>query len=232
MSTSSAQPNFDIPKWFILVVLLLGILVCITRGCRESKIVKQGVTTDSISEKRFLEEQEKWMDKNLKQHLVLEQQIVDAETYRKFAEKEIAVLKLKLKQVQAVTKTITETKIVKEIYWDTVDGVATRNFHFSDPYLTIDIQNDKDLRVELRDTLRNTQYWKRKNIFSEKVYYTDVYNVNPYTQLKLNYMVVQSVKTSKLLVGPSVTIGYDILRNRISPVLGFSVLYTPLTIRI
>lgn len=235
MKQISLQPQRDFLA--AIVAILLLVLALSVKSCKDNKQTKEELqqyfkNQPIVDESKLLSQQDSILDDNGRLHLLLAEIELSKENFKVEKEREIAVLKLKLKQVKQFTKVVTETVIQKEVVWDTVftyQGIKTQ-YKYEDPYLSISL--DDTLTVSLRDTLRHTQYWKRRNIFSPKVYYTDIFNTNPYTHVRLSYTLVQQVKQHKILIGPSIGLGYNLLKGTLVPQIGISLMYNPITIKL
>lgn len=234
--TSNQNPKRNWVTPALLLVLSL-ILVMSIKECKEIRQVKKGLierykNSPAVNESDLKSEQKEWIDENRKLHLVLETQEMEAESFKKFAQAEIASLKLKNKQVKTITKTEFQTEVIQQIMWDTLLTYVPvgSGYSYRDEYITLLIDTN-GLKLHMWDTLRHVTYWKRKNIFSKPVTYTDVFNESPYTKLKLSYTVSKTVKQPKILIGPSVGASYSPLKNSIRPTIGVSMLYYPLTLK-
>lgn len=107
-------------------------------------------------------------------------------------------------------------------------------FHFHDPWTKIDgsIGDLKDsLHYEATDTLKRTDYKKRKWLFGPYHYYTDLTNSNPHVSIE-GYKGVElnPDKGKHWSVGPSIDIAYpingDFQLNKPFITVGLSIQYT------
>lgn len=213
----------NLRKYGVIVLALLLTVFIYYRGyLKEASLIKDVLNAESALSLtkedlgKAQSEVVRWKDKYGKEHLRSEKLVVDKAIIEAVSVEQARLLKIKPKQIEGSTIVTTET-IFKEKF-DTL---------YQDNYIYIEKTKDS-LSLALNDTLIFTEYWKRTWFLGRKRHFVDLQNKNPYIKLTGLKTIEAKGKSPTIIIGPSLS--YNILTNR--PVVGFSLLYYPLTLKL
>lgn len=213
----------------IVIVLLLILVIILGKGCNDKKLQIDSLNSElALKEDKYGKETKFWRDKYGNEHLTSERYRFEAKELGELTASLTKELGIKSKQVQTLSVIISETRIhkpldVKYIYiteYDSISGDSITRltelpFSYEDKWCSIDgivcvdtSDCNDSINVNLNDTLTRVDYWKRKNIFSEKKYYVDISNKNPYIHLTGIKQLELANKEPKVLIAPFVGFGY------------------------
>lgn len=113
----------------------------------------------------------------------IDKPLVDKETMKKVAVSDstirnlISALDLKTREIDRVTTLYTSTKAENlQLKQD-----ATKNYVYRDRYITIEQDSNRIIKnIDFNNALTLADYYKRKNVFAAKQYYTSAVTSSPY----------------------------------------------------
>jgi hypothetical protein len=222
----------------ITIGLLCLFLIFAIKGCEKKNqlindLKKVSVYSDSIANSKITV----WKDKYGKEHDRAENLVVLSAAFAQDLDSISRLLKVRPHAITATNKSgfnfnLDEKMHVDTMYewsappmpdhsgnsiWTPVNSpqedavIGSINFSWSDNWTKINgsIGDGKDsIHITGTDTLKRTDYWKRKWLLGKKVYYSDFTNSNPHVQLA-GYKGMQFADNSKKWsMGITAIIGY------------------------
>lgn len=214
----------------VILALMLGLFFSI-KSCRNERTKRKYLETSLAFERdSFSTYFEIWKDRNSLTHYTTESVQLDRDRLNEYIKELEEKLNVKPKQIEGKDRIVTETKIQKELVY--VDKDST--WRYKDNYIDVLVTEDssfKTFTLDSKDTLVRTTYWKRKWLLSDKKYYTDISNTNPYNKTtSIISLQLADPKPVKFILGPVVGVGWN--GKEIQPYIGVGAMFYPLSFKI
>jgi uncharacterized protein DUF6549 len=217
----------------IISLILIIVVVFSIKGCaekaRENEALRElSVINDSSLNRTIIN----WKDKYGNEHARVEQLFVEKKLLNNKVDSIAGVLKIKPKQVTAFSKTGETIDIKGKLHVEPVYRDTSKAHNLSDVYATNNIDTNKigynfswadawvnvkgnigitdSINITGTDTLKRTDYWKRKWFLGSKHYYTDFSNSNPHIKVTGFNGVELYKKNKNWSVGIDASIGYPL----------------------
>lgn len=234
---------------YILIIIALICMVVSMQKCKaEQKLKSDMDAVNKFQDSSYTSEIKKWKDAYQKEHTRAENLTVDKVAMQIVSDSVARLLKIKPKQVTAISLTGTELAItvkpkVDTTGWlkivcpegDTITIARTLDLDWSNTWMSITghiSDTGSIITITGKDTIKRTDYWDRKHWYSKKTWYSDFNISNPNINVTGYKGIELKEARKKWGVGIGIQYGYPLNDIKLSkPVVhvGIGLQYSMLT---
>ena len=229
----------------ILILTAVIIFLLSPRSCDSEVAIASSseLTKDLSKDVKF------WKDKYDKEHATVEDITLQKEQFEAEVRNLSKILNTKPSSISKVTTIVTKGQLSGKLTThttipidttkksiDPIKGplVQSTTFEYQDlPWVDIkgEVGRKDSIHLAINDTLKVSNYSKKKWLFARKRYFTDVSNTNPHISVKGVRTLGKEIKEPNFVITPSATFGYGLTNPYPQVVFGLTVIYYPFSIK-